>query len=117
MKRIVKFVYQLSSSDNRIIQSLAHRCMYQCESNMGKNMRYIDNICNIITKFHLFTTAESIGNYVERCFLENNLLDIETVTLCNICKELIDIRDGIMNIDINLGAQDCSDILECICTK
>ena len=49
-KRIIKFYYQMINSDNCIVRTVARLCRHQHISNMGRNLTYIDSICNIMSE-------------------------------------------------------------------
>lgn len=116
--RIVKFFLNAVSSKNVLVQNCAKRCLYHSSSNMAKNIRYIDKLCNFVQKLDVTNIcADEIVDHVrsQMCCSHGNLCDNDNYYV-NVISECIDLRDRTLYTCDVLSAEEYCQLLECLCT-
>lgn len=97
ISRMSKFYRSLLTSNNLLVHNLAKRCSLQSLSNMGKNVNYLER-----NKMYMSY------KYANKC-----LTDVDVVH-AEVCKEIINVRDGLYNGPLS-GSEYCM-LLEQVCT-
>ena len=115
--RIVKFYVNALSSENTLVKQAAQRCLYQCTSNMGNNIKYIDRMCNFTHKLNVNKMyVQKIYQFVKSklSYSDYSRLSECDINYIDVVKECIDLRDGLSQ-SILTAEQYCQ-LLECLCT-
>ena len=110
--RICRFVYNLLCSSNKSVNFLVKCCNYQCVSNMGTNLQYIQCMLGNIN-FHAFYDVLFPSRARDTLIneMENRLQHVQNIA--HTCRELIDARDGLCATI--LSRQETIDLLDNLC--
>ena len=114
LKRIMSFLYSIHESENMSCKYIAKCCKYQTMSNMGRNYSVLSTVTNVV---NLFDGNESYSvNFYKKELYNHwfNQLNKDLVNTSVICRELIDVRDGILNNC--LGNDSNKLLLDFLCT-
>ena len=119
-KRIVNFLIKLLESEICLVKSLATRCCLQSYSNMGRNVNYINNRCNILAMRTRNAHISQVLNTVTEIFeyYENENANVIDECTGYTCTELINLRDGLSICDSAqvITATEYSQLIEYLCT-
>ena len=106
--RFAKFVQNMSKCNNSIVVTVLQNSCSNTRSTLGRNIKYIKHHYNTdILKCNMGT----LRNLLE-CQKDD---DVEAGSKGGLVRELCHIRDGEMAAD-NLELQDCSEIINTVCT-
>ena len=111
--RITKFYLSMCNSENIILKCVARRCLFQSTSNMGKNINIIDRYVKLNNSLYNLSLTVILGEL--RKNLTQVLNDDKLMFNAEICKELINIRDGLCISPLSFS--ECQELLEVICTE
>ena len=120
LKRISKFYIKLYYSENELVRFLAHACMSQSLSNMGKNVSLLDIQGNLSKVIHMVEddkTMNTVLNIVINSMYNNgnDTVNDDEMYIIDVCLELIDMRDG-LSIG-NLNRHECIELLKDLTTN
>ena len=103
----------MCNSENIILKCVARRCTFQSTSNMGKNINIIDRYVKLNNSLYNLSLTVILGELHKN--LTQVLNDDKLMFNAEICKELINIRDGLCISPLSFS--ECQELLEVICTE